>query len=314
MNAQYLDLESSTSQLSHGSRRSWPWLAILASVLLLLLALTVAACSGKSVTAPTAAISQGPASVGPVPSAAGMKGTVSDTAFRPLADAAIEILNGASAGLTTRSDAMGQWGFAGVFDDTTQFRASKEGYEPAIKPLGPFCAECNPNRWVNFELKSQAAPVNVAGSYAMTITVDPACSNFPERVRTRTYAVTLPSMLDESAGSPAANAYFLISPTGANFVPGWNQFGGGVSGDYLAFWFETLVEEIAPGNYLMIAMSAGGLVGSEHPATIEIQGDGQITYCAVDAASGVFEDCLRGKTVTHAECSSRRHSLMLTPR
>jgi hypothetical protein len=285
-----------------------------ASVLLLLLALTIAACSGKSVTAPTAAISQGPAIAGPVPSATGMKGTVSDTAFRPLADAAIEILNGPSAGLTTRSDAKGEWGFAGVFDDSTQFRASKEGYEPAIKSLGPFCASCNPNRWVNFELKSQAAPVKVAGSYAMTITVDPACSNFPERLRTRTYAVTLPSTTDESAGSPAANSSFSISPTGANFLPGWSQFGGGVSGNYLAFWFETLVEEIAPGNYLMIGMSAGGSVRSEYPATIEIQGDGQITYCAVDAASGVFEDCWRGKAVTHAECRSGRHSLVLTPR
>jgi len=242
-----------------------------------------------------------------------MKGTVSDTAFRPVADAAIEILNGPSAGLTTRSDARGQWGFAGVFDDSTQFRATKEGYEPAIKPLGPFCAACNPNRWVNFELKANAAPVYVAGSYAMTITVDPACSNFPEQARTRTYAVTLPSATT-SAGSSAANAYFSISPTGANFVPGWNQFDGGVSGNYVGFWFETLVEELAPGSYLMIGMSAGGSVGSEHPATIEMQGDGRITFCAVNAASGVFDDCLRGTSVAHAECNSKRHSLTLTRR
>jgi hypothetical protein len=243
-----------------------------------------------------------------------MKGTVSDTAFRPVADAAIEILSGPSAGLTTRSGATGQWEFAGVFDDSTQFRATKEGYEPAIKPLGPFCAACNPNRWVNFVLKTQAAPVNVAGSYTMTITVDPSCKSFPERVRTRTYAVTLPSTMDESAGSSAANAYFSISPTGTNFVPGWNQFDGGVSGNYVAFWFETLVEEIAPGNYVMIGMSAGGFVSSEHPATIEIPGDGRISYCAVDVASGVFDDCLRGKAATYTQCDSSRHSLILTLR
>ena len=277
-----------------------------------LLALSVAACTGKSVMAPTSAITPAPASVVPVPSAAAMKGTVSDTAFRSVAGATIEILNGPSAGLTTTSDATGQWGFAGVFDDSTQFRATKEGYEPAVKPLGPFCEACHPNRWVNFALKAQAAPVNVAASYAMTITVDPACSNFPDSVRTRTYAATLPSTMDASAGSSAANAYFSISPTGANFVPGWNQFEGGVSGNYVAFWFETLVEEIAPGNYLMIGMSAGGIVDSEHPTTIEIRGGGQIAYCAVDPATGVFDDCIKHRTLTYAQCDSNQHALVLT--
>jgi len=280
---------------------------IIATVLFL----SLAACTGKGVTAPTAG-DPGPLSVVSPPSASAMAGTVSDTAFRHVSGAAIEILNGPSAGLTTRSDARGQWGFAGVFDDSTQFRATKEGYEPAIKPLGPFCAACNPNRWVHFELKAQAAPVNIAGSYAMTITVDPSCSNFPERVRTRTYAATFPSTVNESAGSAAANAYFSISPTGANFVPGWNRFDGGVSGNYVGLWFETLVEEIAPGSYLMIGMSAGGLVSSEHPAAIELAGDGLITYCAVDAESGSLNDCYRGRTVTYAQCNSKRHSLILT--
>jgi hypothetical protein len=279
-----------------------------------LLALSISSCTGHGVTAPTTAISPSSASVPPVASTASMKGTVSDTAFRSIAGAAIEILNGPSAGLTTTSDARGQWGFAGVFDDSTRFRATKEGYEPAIKPLGPFCAACNPNRWVNFDLKARAAPVNVAGSYAMTITIDPACSNFPERLRTRTYDVTLPSTMDQSAGSSTANAYFSISPTGANFVPGWNQFEGGVSGNYLGFWFETLVEEIAPGNYLMIGMSAGGFVGSEHPTTITTQGDGRIDYCTVDPASGQLDDCFRGKAVTYAQCDSKQHALVMTPR
>jgi hypothetical protein len=79
-------------------------------------------------------------------------------------------------------------------------------------------------------LNAQATPASIAGSYGMTITVDRACTNFPEQVRTRTYAVTLPST--------AANAYFSIFPTGASFVPGWNQFDGGVSGNYVGFWFE----------------------------------------------------------------------------
>jgi len=240
-----------------------------------------------------------------------MKGTVSDTAFHELAGATIEILNGSSAGLTTVSDANGQWGFAGTFDDTTQFRATKDGYDSATLPLGPFCERCHPNRWVNFVMKALARPVNVAGSYSMTIKADPACSTFPEAVRTRTYSVTLPALINASEGSSAGNAYFSVSPTGANFVPGWNQFEGGVSGNYLGFWFETLVEEVSPGNYLMIGVSAGGVVDTEHSEKIEIRGDGRISYCIVDSASGVLDDCFRGRP-TMATCDSRQQTLMLT--
>jgi hypothetical protein len=234
-----------------------------------------------------------------------MAGTVSDTAFRDIAGATIEILNGPSAGLTTTSDGRGQWAFPpGAFDDSTQFRATKDGYEPATLPLGPFCAACHPNRWVNFVLKTKATPANLAGSYAMTITVDPACTYFPRQVRTRTYAVTIPSTTD--------NAYFAIFPTGANFVQGWDEFDGGVSGNYAGFWFETLVEEVAPGSYLTFGMSAGGFVDPEHPATITARADGRISYCTVDGASGVFGQCLRG--TPPVTCDSSQHTLVLTPR
>lgn len=271
--------------------------------LALLLGLSVAACGSHGATTPTAPVSPSPT----LPSSALMRGSVSDTAFRYVAGATIEIVNGPSAGLTTMSDGRGEWAFPpGAFDDSTQFRATKDGYEPAIMPLGSFCAACNPNRWVNFVLKLQVAPASIAGSYTMTITGD-RCTNLPEQVRTRTYAVTLPST--------AANAYFSISPTGANFVPGWNQVDGGLSGNYAALWFETLVEEVAPGNYLLIGMSAGGLVDPEHPATITMRADGRISYCTVDAASGAFDACLRGRTAGPvASCDSPQHTIVLTRR
>jgi hypothetical protein len=135
--------------------------------------------------------------------------------------------------------------------------------------------------------------------------------HFPRGRRTRTYSVTLPALINAPEGSSAGNAYFSVSPAGANFVPGWNQFEGGVSGNYLGFWFETLVEEVAPGNYLMIGVSAGGVVDTEHSEKIEIRGDGRISYCIVDSASGVLDDCFRGRP-TMATCDSRQQTLMLT--
>ena len=230
-----------------------------------------------------------------------MRGTVSDTAFHSIADATIEIVSGPSAGLTTKSDSGGQWGFAGPFDDSTQFRATKDGYESASEPLGPFCAACNPNRWVHFVLTTHATPAKIGGSYDMTIVAD-RCAGLPEQVRSRTYAVMLPT---------TANAYFLISPTGANFVPGWNLVDGGVAGNSVGLWFETLVEEVAPGSYLMIAASAGGTVEGEHPETITMQADGRISYCTVGASSGDFQVCLRGMATV---CNSHGHKIVLTRR
>jgi hypothetical protein len=264
----------------------------------LLLCLLVAACGRNGGTFPAAVTSPSPATA---TTGSYMRGTVSDTAFHQLADATIEIVSGPSAGLTTRSDSAGQWGFAGLFDDSSQFRATKDGYESAIERLGAFCAACNPNRWVNFVLAPHVTPANIEGSYEMTIVAD-RCTNLPEALRTRTYAVTLPA---------TANAYFSMSPTGANFVPGWNMVEGGVAGNYVGLWFETLVEEVAPGSYLMIGASAGGNVDPGHPGTITMRADGRISYCKVDAASGPFEVCLRGGTT---KCDSQQHTIILTRR
>jgi len=281
--------------------------AIVRSVLSSVILMTSIACgSDRTLTAPSSLNAANSRPTATLPSSAFMRGTVSDTAFRHLTGATIEILNGPSAGLTITSDGRGEWAFPpGAFDDSTQFRATKDGYEPAIMPLGSFCAACNPNRWVNFVLKLQVPPASIAGSYTMTITGD-RCTNLPEQVQTRTYVVTLPPM--------AGNAYSSISPTGANFLPGWNQFELGVSGNYVGLWFETLVEEVAPGNYLLIGMSAGGLVDPEHPATITARADGRISYCTIDPASGVFDNCLRGTTAQVATCSSQQHTLILTRR
>jgi hypothetical protein len=269
-------------------------------VFALLLPLSIAACGGNGGTFPAAVTSPSPTISSSAPF---MRGTVSDTAFHNIAGATIQIVNGPSAGLTTTSDANGQWAFSGVLDDSTQFRATKEGYETAVMPLGPYCAACNPNRWVNFSLKTMAAPVNVAGFYAMTVTV--ACTSFPEQMRTRTYAVTLPS---------SANAYFDVSPTEAKFVPGWDWFQGGVSGNSIGFWFETLVEEVAPGNYFLIGVSASGNLRAEHPATITTVAAGRISYCSVDPVSGTFDECLRGRTASVTTCDSPQHTIVLTPR
>ena len=36
--------------------------------------------------------------------------------------------------------------------------------------MQPFCAPCNPNRWINFTLEVLAPPVNMSGDYTVTFT------------------------------------------------------------------------------------------------------------------------------------------------
>src|SRR6478752_9708762 len=87
-----------------------------------------------------------------------MRGTVSDTAFRSLAGARVEVLDGPQAGMSTTTDSDGGFSFNGSFDVATRFRASKEGHVTDTETLQPFCARCNPNWWINFSLLDVAPP------------------------------------------------------------------------------------------------------------------------------------------------------------
>jgi hypothetical protein len=53
---------------------------------------------------------------------------VVDTSDRPIVGAIVEVLDGAQAGMSATSGVTGEFMFAWPFDDTTLFRATKEGY------------------------------------------------------------------------------------------------------------------------------------------------------------------------------------------
>ena len=280
----------------------------IALLMLLAHALALSACGHDALSnSPAAPTLVTPAP--PVPGTILMKGTVSDTAFRHVTGAKIEVLNGPQSGMTTTSDQQGEFTLIGVFDDATRFRASKDGFAIAERPLGPFCERCNPTRWVNFSLEVLAAPVDISGDYSMTVTVDNVCSQMPAAVRTRTYAVQIPR-----SGSSPANAYFVVYPTGADFVKGWGGFEGGVSGNDIGFWFESLVEQVSPNSYLIIGAYASATVNASETSTLVTVASGRIDFCTVDPSSGVLDDCFRRTTATHAVCDASRHAMTFTRR
>lgn len=92
-----------------------------------------------------------------------LNGRVTDTAFRALANARVEVLNGPHAGSAISSNATGEFSFLlEHVSETTRVRAEKEGYTAATRtPLK--CPTC-PNYNVGFQLALPVAPATMSPS------------------------------------------------------------------------------------------------------------------------------------------------------
>jgi hypothetical protein len=260
-----------------------------------LLALTVTGCGGSkpAITAPSSmTVTAGTPT--PTGGMVAMKGTVADRAFRSRAGASVEVLDGLQAGLTTTTDARGEFSFSGTFDDGTRFRATKDGYAPSIQPLQSVCTACNPNRWVHFSLELLIPSVNMEGEY--TVTFNTLCASLPNEVRTRTYEATIVSVPSQSGVN--------IPLRGGTFVKGWDSLPMGVASDYVAFWIEILVEQITPSSYLTFNAVAAANVGTAVQSTFTFPLDGSIDYCVTNRETGTYEDCHKDQSVTHVRCTS----------
>ncbi len=138
---------------------------------LLMFALVVAACDQGPSTGPTPPTTGQPPVTPPVPPPppAGIQlaGTVSDAAWRRLPGARVEVVDGPQAGLSTTANANGEFRLTGAFDETTQFRATKDGHGPATGALPPICPRCNPNWWLHFSLEALAPHADLSGNYAL---------------------------------------------------------------------------------------------------------------------------------------------------
>ena len=122
-------------------------------------------------------------------------GFVIDTAFRPLAGARVEVLDGPAAGTSAIADANGAVSLSGVFDANTRFRATLDGHVAATQTWRCSVATCpgptRANPWLGFYLAVEAAPVDIAGEYTLTLAADPACTDVPEHARNRRYPASV---------------------------------------------------------------------------------------------------------------------------
>lgn len=247
-----------------------------------------------------------------------INGTVHDSALRPLAGARVELIDGPQAGRSTTSRDNGEFSLTGTVDDTTRFRAIKEGHVTATATILPICDRCNPKRWVHFYLSPLNAPVALAGDYTLTFTAESTCANLPDELRTRTYAATIAPENLSWPGFPAQpDTSFKLTPTGSAFPEGLNGFYLNVAGNYVALSLGDhtdpgITERVTANTYFAFGGSAALSVDSP-VHTIDTAFTGWIDYC-VNPQMGERYDCSPGPAVTLARCESSTHRLRLTRR
>jgi hypothetical protein len=286
---------------------------MICGVVLLAFAGGMAACDSSRASMPTAPT--------PVPQPVQqsttifVNGFVYDSAFRTLAGAIVEVLDGPQAGLSATADATGRFTLTGNFDDSTRFRASKEGHVDSIGTLTPRCATCSGARYIYFIVGVLAQPVEIAGEYRLTFIADGTCTDLPSELRTRTYNATI-TPVSNSRNPP--NTSFQVAISGAQFLKGYESFPIGVAGDLVAFELRGegpyLVEEVAPNTYIGFDGRAEASVGTSRVSTISASFQGWVDYCALKSPMGQYYECRAGLATARVECESKSHQLILTRR
>ena len=281
----------------------------------LLQGLAVAACGDDGSTVPTVT---GPSPTSPSPTGATstgsgpVSGSVQDTAYRPLAGALVEVLDGPQAGTSTRAGASGEFSFPGTFDDATRFQASMPDHVAATRTVS-----LRPRRWIAFELAPLVPPVAMSGEYTLTITADPVCAELPPDARTRTYAASARSIPEYSG------TYFDVTLSGASLLDAFDRSeraSMAVAGDYVALWFggdeqPALVERLSTTSYVAFSARASATVGVP-ASSLTTAFSGFIDYCEMRSVTdlpidGYSYSCAPEKALAHVRCAASGHRLVL---
>jgi hypothetical protein len=281
-------------------------------VMLLVLGYGATACSdGVARVSPTA-----PTTTPPAPAVEFIRGWVRDTAIRPLSGAQVELLTGPQAGVVATTDTTGEFSFTATVDDGSRLRASKEGHRSAEVTLGPVCSGC-PGRSVSLFLQVPNTPTAIAGDYTLTFTADSACTTLPEKLRSRTYEVTIAPSPFMFGSTPEATTSFKVAPRGGEFPGRLRFFWVNVSGNFIALRFGDssdpgVIEAVAPYGHVAFAGSAGVAV-VDSLRSVVTPFTGSIEYCVNPQISEEGYRCPAPAT-SRARCDSGSHQLVLTRR
>lgn len=279
----------------------------IAGIVVMVLTGILAGCNDSpigSMSSPTQ-----PSSVVTPPAGPQTIGLVTDSAFRPLAGARVDVLDGPQAGASALTDTTGTFRFTAVFDAGTRFRATKEGHVTATATRATNCPFCE----IRFRLALDRPSIDLTGQYTLTLAADNTCTEPTGNLRSRTYAATVVRL---ALPDLPANTAFAVTLGDPSVLAEYNHFSIHTAGDYVTFFFENggpaLVEQTADTSFLAFRGSGGAAVGSPSVSTISTTFNGWIHHCTL--ASDVFSwngcDIAPG----HAGCLSKNNRLTFTRR
>lgn len=241
-----------------------------------------------------------------------IRGTVSDTAFRTVAGAKVEILNGPSAGTVAVSEPNGSVSFTGTFAGVVTFRATRDGYLPATQVLdvAGLCPQCDARIAFGMESLDPTASIE-PGDYTLTFVADAACTRLPVELRTRTYAATV----TRSADRPGT---FDVRVPGMLYEHGW--FGLGISGNIVGTIddsYPTFFDPLPQSAYLGIDFAIEAALESSTPSAISVRFPGTFEYCALKTGPIDIRFCefvQASNLIAHDRCYAEQHQMILSRR
>lgn len=146
-----------------------------------------------------------------------LTGKVTEPGGVGVGGALVEVTEGPPSRASTRSD-----GFYELFgvSGTVFVRYGKADYFDERRSVTILA-----NQSLDVEITPRSAPMNLAGTYRVTVTVPMSCTILPSELRTRTYT----ARIDQD------RARLMVTLSGASFVSMKNTFLGSVSGNTVRF-------------------------------------------------------------------------------
>jgi hypothetical protein len=236
-----------------------------------------------------------------------LKGSVSDTAGRPLTGASVTFVDGQRAGITATTDDVGRFSFSGTFTQSAvSLIASKDGYSSETWNFPEHGRPFEGGNWYYpFRLEPLAPSVNLAGEYTLTLTTHKACTKLPDEARTRTYSVSIASQRRRTTFvGTLSDAVIVLAPYSARDVEIT------VADDFANLWLR-FIEQLSDGTYLAIE---GGTQTTVGPLGITAPFNAHFVRCRnmPSWAPGEYWWC--GREVEGDECASAENQLALVRR